>query len=736
MPLLAPALRTAVRSASLAFLIGGLVAAVEITRAIHVLEFQAGPPSSMGDRLTAWLLRAGLEGVGWGLVVFVLALTAGVLARTRAADDLERADRSRGLFVLLATSLGIFAVYGSYYGREFVPFLTPLSLTLYDLAGTVGILVAGLVLVRVARWLSAARRPTHTALGAGASLALVVSAVCVEEARLRGPGGPAGKLALAGGAVLLAIPVAILATRLLMAVLPEPQGVDRRPSSRLGRAAVLASAACLAVGVLLSRPGPAQLDKHSKASARSAGDPAAAASAPAGPERPNVVYVVVDTLRADALSCYGYPRPTTPVLDAIAGEGTRFADFSSAAPWTKPSTATLLTGLYPGRHGALFHGASVRIPKGERSLAEVFRDAGYRTAGFVTNPNVKRVFGFDRGFDDFFDSPVEDTLRRASIRASWIGALASALSRHQFNWKYENDVRQLNRHVRRWLDVQGDEPYFLYLHYIDPHAPYAPPAEFRRMFENDHGIVLHNERKRLVGRDLYDAEIRYADTGLGELIETLRGLGKWDETLFVLTSDHGEEWFEFDEQGHGYSLYQPVVGVPLIMHGPGVAAGLVVDTPVQMVDLPATVCDLAGLGIEQLGDGKSFAAATTDAAWTDRELLFLENEFAMAQTASDDFVHTGLRQGKWKLVHTLRSKFRPSSRGYPTEELFDLEADPHERENLYNDPRFESVVEELEQALADHLEFLETKGLRGQALDGEVDAATEQQLRALGYMGD
>ena len=206
--------------------------------------------------------------------------------------------------------------------------------------------------------------------------------------------------------------------------------------------------------------------------------------------------MTVDTLRADGLSCYGYPRPTSPFLDSLAESGTRFADPVAAAAWTKPATGTIFTGLYPSRHGALYHGSSLQLPEGERTMAEAFRQAGYVTAGFVSNPNVKAVFDFDRGFDVFFDSPVEDTLTLACIRDTWFGRSLMELLRHQFNWKYENDVRQMNRHVEGWLAKNGDERFFLYVHYIDPHIPYDPPSPWREEFAQDHGFVTFEKRTK------------------------------------------------------------------------------------------------------------------------------------------------------------------------------------------------------------------------------------------------
>jgi arylsulfatase len=332
---------------------------------------------------------------------------------------------------------------------------------------------------------------------------------------------------------------------------------------------------------------------------------------------------------------------------------------------------------------------------------------------------------------------VEDNTSLAAIRNSLFGRLLILLTRYQFNWNYENDVLAMNQYILPWLRTNGGERFFLYLHYIDPHSPYAPPAEYRRMFERDHGFPLHNERKRLVGRDLYDGEIRYTDHGLEQLVEALREVGALDETLFVLTSDHGEEWYEFEAVGHGYSLYQPVVGVPLILHGPGLAPGTVVEEPVQMVDLPATVLELAGLDRQTLGDGRSFAPAARGQEWQPNPFLFLENEFGMGQTVDTDFLHWGVRQGPYKLVRTVESLFRPPGRKYPERELYDLRRDPGEQQNLYDELEHEERVDGLERALDGHLEFLRTRGLLGQDLSGqmgEISPALRAQLEQLGYM--
>ncbi|HVS20116.1 MAG TPA: sulfatase, partial [Planctomycetota bacterium] len=455
-----------------------------------------------------------------------------------------------------------------------------------------------------------------------------------------------------------------------------------------------------------------------------------------GPGGPNVVLVTVDTLRADHLSCYGYERPTSPFLDRLAAAGARCADVTAPASWTKPSTGTILTGLYPSRHGALYHGSSLHLPEGERTLAEAFADHGYVTAGFVANPNIKAVFDFDRGFDQYYDAPVQDTLTLASLRTSVFGRMLMRLLRHKFNWNYENDIASMNREVLAWLEANHGSRFFLYVHYIDPHDPYDPPARYREEFARGAGLALFNERKRRVGIDLYDGEIRYTDDGLRALVETLERHGVWDDTLFVLTSDHGEEFFEHGVLGHGFSLYQEVVQVPLVLHGPGVAAGTVIEEPVALLDLPATVLDLAGAGIANFGDGRSFAPRVRGAPPPqDISPLFLESEFGQTDANHREFVFNGLRQGPWKLVLTEANKFFPPAvPRFGREALYHLGDDPGERTNLFHDEEHEARLAEWLDALRAHAHFLAETGFRDippAALTPEIEAG----LRALGYIG-
>ncbi len=723
-------LRCALGGGALAFVILGGLSVRRAVTAEHVREFQAGEPSGLAERLSAMVQGFALEGLGFALLFGLAAVVGGLLGGLLLRGGSRDGARFGG-FVLALGALWQWCYLGTYFAGQYLPFLPPLSLA----AVTGASLLAALAGLSVHTFLHSlapgggSRPAPARALGSAVALgfALPFALDFIQEH----PAGSSSPGALLGGAgaLLLSLPAAYL-----LALLFKPLvGPARIPASLSGATTAIWTSlcACALAMPFLWDLGAGQIPPAQRLT-----------SATPKPAGPNVVYVVVDTLRADALSCYGYERPTSPFLDSIAEHGTLFEDAMSAAAWTKPSTATLLTGLYPSRHGALHHGSLLRVPEGEQTLAETFSRAGYATGAFVTNPNIKRIFAFDRGFAHFFDSPVEDTVTTAALRTSLFGRLLTAVTRRQFNWKYENDVLAMNAQILPWLEANRDERFFLYLHYIDPHSPYEPPARWRREFEGDHGLVLHNERKRLVGRDRYDAEIRYTDEGLEQLVSKLQDLDLWGETVFVLTSDHGEEWFEKDEVlGHGFSLYQPAIHVPLIAHGPGVPSGRRVKGPVELVDLPATLADLAGLlpsspgHPPRHGDGTSFRAAFETENWEDPELAFLENDFGMRHDESRSFVLRGVRRGPWKLVLTEESLYRPPADGYPEQELYHMGLDPLEQDNLFFEEQHRPLVDELIQALFEHGSFLETFGLR----DGEeaiFGAAIEAQLEQLGYLDD
>jgi arylsulfatase len=721
-------LHTAALFALVALFLGGLEAAFEIGGRTWVLEFQAGPGSGLLEKLGAIVQSAAIEGFGFLLVGAFLASSAVGLARI--LPRLRHDDAGSGYGGALILCSGAFFGWAAmaWLAEDALAYLTRPQVIVLDVLGCIsslGVLVFYDLLVRRCPWSPRASEPNALGSVAGAALATWIALGIVK-------GGDQGwrdptLLVLAGVAYLATVPVAGLVARACDWPLARA-----RVRARRGR--LLPARVAQAGGALLLLAGLCTVPNLELSPLAGASSYSTLAPRPDGPG-PNVVFVTVDTLRADHLGCYGYARATSPFLDSLAREGTVCKDASSAASWTKPATGTILTGLHPSRHGALYHGSMLHLPEGKETLAEAFRNRGYVTAGFVANPNLKRVFDFDRGFDVYFDSPVEDTVTLACIRGTWFGGLLMKLLRHQFNWNYENDCARINAEVLAWLETNHRQRFFLYLHYIDPHIPYDPPASYREEFEQEHGFVLFNERKRRVGIDRYDGEIRYCDDALRALVGKLREQGVWENTLFVLTSDHGEEFFEHGVLGHGFSLYQEVVRVPLILRGPNVPVGAVLDSPVQILDLAATVLALAGTGVKEFGDGTSFHARLRSREGTALEPLFMESEFGQDDTDQRAFVFTGVRAGPWKLVLTEENQFfPPTDPRYGRGALYDLAADPEERRNLFRAEEHQALIDGLLERLRAHAQFLAEHGFRDvppAALTPEVEAG----LKALGYIG-
>lgn len=296
-------------------------------------------------------------------------------------------------------------------------------------------------------------------------------------------------------------------------------------------------------------------------------------------DRPNVLVVLIDTLRPDHLGCYGYERATSPNMDALAADGVLFHDAFSQASWTRPAVGTLFTGTYPTVHGAIDRPDLLRqdLP----TLAQAFRDHAYETVAFVSNPSVLPVWGFGPGFTRYsdVDSMAVDPGRDKDVMDAGIAA----------------------------LDYLAGRPWLMYLHAIGPHSPYDPPAPYSTRFasESARGTGELAERSRTV--DLYDGEIAFTDAHLGRLIDRLKSMGQYDNTLIVVMADHGEEFWEHGGLGHGTTLYDEQIRIPLIMKLPARRfAGEVRHGITQLMDVGPTLLDLAGIPVPPSFQGSSF----------------------------------------------------------------------------------------------------------------------------------
>jgi choline-sulfatase len=348
---------------------------------------------------------------------------------------------------------------------------------------------------------------------------------------------------------------------------------------------------------------------------------------------PDIVLVCIDTWRWDAVGWSGEPDPSpTPALDALAATGTIFHGCRAPSSWTKPSTASLLTGLYPTQHGALDF-ESV-LPAAAESLPEILRAAGYRTAAFADNPFLSPEYGFAQGFDAFTGRAVSPLLRGTLLGRAALQALAEAPGHADHSFGPGKDIgaeRLVDGALEFLRAAPAAKPSFAYLHLIEPHFPYTPPPPHdggrpRVDPPPASGILpfdtfedLPPDRRETLLRN-YLGEVRAADDALGRLFAALRDAGRLARTLVVVTSDHGEEFHDHGGWTHGQSLHDELVRVPLLVVPPagGPGAGRRVDAVVSLVDVAPTILDLAGVATPSRGGTRSLVPWMTGEASGDR----------------------------------------------------------------------------------------------------------------------
>jgi len=462
--------------------------------------------------------------------------------------------------------------------------------------------------------------------------------------------------------------------------------------------------------------------------------------------KPNIVLYMIDTLRADHTSLYGYPRKTTPVLERLGSEGVVFEDCQAHSTWTKPSVATLLTSLHTPAHG--IDEFTDTIPRGAVTLAEALRRAGYVTASITGNPFSGRSSGLERGVDQLFEYPV--------------------VHRHARRVEGATDSAALNRLAFPWLERHLGEPFFLYLHSTDPHAPYAPPKmteaefadpaetpEFQRDYEKlkqmragyGGGAVFNRRQAEARGvdpdlwvrraMDRYDGETLFNDRNIGLLIEKLEALGLLENTLIVVVSDHGEEFLEHGWTTHGHSLYEEVLRVVCLMWNPRLLPrGKRIPEPVGLVDIMPTILDLVGVEANGLMQGRSLLPLIRgEASWAGRPVMA-----ARLPERTPPPPGGGIPENRtttiawvdadWKLI------YRPDgeSAGLPRIELYDRRADRAERHNLAG--RRPDVVQRLVAEVQRWWQAQEqVRELLGPARQTTLDPAAIERLRSLGYIG-
>ncbi len=478
-----------------------------------------------------------------------------------------------------------------------------------------------------------------------------------------------------------------------------------------GAAVIIALAGAASLSPLAASTGPAS------ASADSAG------MRPETADRPvNVILISLDSLRADHVGCYGYERDTTPTLDRLAKQGIRFADAHSTSSWTLPTHLTMFTSLYQLAHGVTVDTMTLDplIP----TLGTVFEKEGYATAGFVSAPYTAATYGYNRGMDVYEDLS-EAYGHRDEARSAVVAP-------------------EITKRGIEWMEKHAGEPFFMFLHYFDIHYDYTSPPPFDTMFDPHYDGPMDGryfiESKAIhpgmPERDLehilalYDGEIRFTDGYVAKVLDALDRLELVDNTLVMVVSDHGDEFFEHRNKGHHRSLYDEVLAVPFIVRMPGGKhAGTVVDEPVTLIDIAPTLIDAAGLerpagmaGVSLLpaiaGDSSVLEGRPIYSEFFDKRGFNLQ----VARRLSDR-----------KLIQHFNRLLHPRS---PSVELFDLASDPGERNNVA-----EQDSDAVRAGLTEMAGWLEEewrayRAIQAASVGGATlhhDQAMTERLRSLGY---
>jgi choline-sulfatase len=424
----------------------------------------------------------------------------------------------------------------------------------------------------------------------------------------------------------------------------------------------------------------------------------------------NVIVIVIDAARWDHFGVYGYSKNTTPNIDKLAEKSFVFENAISQATWTKPSVASIFTSFYPSRHNVDLYSYNIKdgvisniLPNSFTTLAEVLKHEGYATYGLVWNGWVGPELNFNQGFDEY----------------SVLGP----------------DEYMTNKLVDLLNNTKYDKPFFVYLHYMGSHAPYVPPERFRQMFvERGYEFVNTSEKHQadylLMNlsrgqldyiKSQYDGKIASSDSQVGEVVNSLAVRGLLNRTIVIVTADHGEEFFDHEGCfGHGWSPYDTLVRVPLIVWIPGVGNGSFhVSSQVRLIDLMPTIVNLTGGIVPEGLDGLSVVPLMEGGAMN----LTAYSEMSERLIDGEVFKTLAVREGRWKFMYGVNGA---------KEHLFDLQSDPYEKSDVagYDDLKQKFRKEVLDYYNRNTLLWESISDKNVTSLGNE----TLDQLRSLGYL--
>lgn len=438
----------------------------------------------------------------------------------------------------------------------------------------------------------------------------------------------------------------------------------------------------------------------------------------------NVLFITIDTLRADHLGSYGYLRDASPNIDKLAKEGILFSQAIVQWPKTTPSFASMLTSTYGYYNGVIRHSGKQKISNYFILLPEILRNANYNTVGVVTNPVIGAAANFNQGFDTYIQ-----------VWRKFESQHAEYVTEHALSWLRDNSHKG---------------KFFMWLHYVDPHAPYNPPEPYNEMYVGDKYYNGSRRAKLNPGRSQniggihpqahlgdhdeidyyiaqYDAEIRYMDENIGKVLDTVKAMGLIDNTIIIFTADHGESLGDHNYYfAHGLFPYDDCVRVPLIIKIPGLKSEIkVMDKPVELINIMPTVLDILKIPVNKEAQGKSLVPFMLRDGDSIPEYAFTESGYQLNYQRM-------IRTKKWKLIYIPDKEDQKIMQRMPFE-LYDIENDPNELNNLINVET--KIAGELQKELFKWMES--AKGIDGLPSSPEqlsVDKETEEVLRSLGYV--
>ncbi len=480
---------------------------------------------------------------------------------------------------------------------------------------------------------------------------------------------------------------------------------------------------------------------------------------------PNIILIILDTARAQSFSCYGYKRETTPNIDRIAQEGVLFENTISPSPWTLPSHASIFTGMYPSRHGC--HEKHKFLNRNLPTLPEILMNIGYRTIGISNNSWISKNFGFDNGFDTFiklwqiiqYETDLADASAKGKdkykkamglvIKGNPFINIANGVYGKYFWRRYDYGARRINRIVKKLLHdelTKSRTPFFIFINYLEPHLIYRAPEPFFGMFlaktiSKKDALSVNQDAWGYMGeiapmtktdfevlKALYDAELFYLDYRIGEVYELLKKADLLDNSLLIITSDHGENIGEHNLMDHQYCLYDTLLKVPFIMRFPGIfEGGKRIGNIVQTTDIVPTMMELLSLQDQRLLRGvqgesllkngnKRFAVSEYIAPQPPIEVIskrYPEGNFSKYNTTL-----TSMRSYEWKLIVSSDNK----------DELYNILEDPAETKNLWN------IHKDIYIDMRSKIDFWIREN-RKDVEDEDTHVSTEikKRLEALGY---